>query len=103
VHYIDELSPLALSPDGQNLAYVVRGNHENKLDLIEQARTGVPWHAMRADILILNIKTGEKKNLTAGLASNWLPTWSPHGGSLAFFPIVMVPAKHGYGFGTCEK
>jgi dipeptidyl aminopeptidase/acylaminoacyl peptidase len=85
VHFIDELSPLAVSPDGQNLAYVVRGNRENKLDLVEQARTGVPWHAMRADIWILNIKTGEKKNLTTGLASNWLPTWSPHGGSLAFF------------------
>ena len=85
VRFVDELSPLAVSPDGQNLAYVVRGNHENKLDLIEQARTGVPWHAMRADIWILNIKTGEKKNLTARIASNWLPTWSPHGGLLAFF------------------
>ena len=85
INYFAEYSPLAVSPDGQNLAYAIRDNQESKLDLVEQARTGVPWYAMRADIWILNTKAGETKNPTAGVANNWLPSWSPDGKFLAFF------------------
>lgn len=84
-HYFAEYSPLAVSPDGETLAYVTRDNQESKFDLGEQARTGVPWHAQRADIWTVSTKTGETKNLTTGLANNWLPTWSPDGRFMAFF------------------
>jgi dipeptidyl aminopeptidase/acylaminoacyl peptidase len=85
MQYFAEYSPLAVTPDGQTLAYVIRNNQDNKDDWGERARTGIPWHARRGDIWILNIETGEKMNLTDGRANNWLPAWSPDGRLLAFF------------------
>lgn len=85
LHYFGE-SPFQFSPDGERLAYVVRDNQENNPNFREtQVRTGVPWHAMRADICIVAKKTGESINLTEGRANNWLPSWSPDGQFLAFF------------------
>ena len=86
VYYFAGYSPFQFSPDGERLAYVVRDNQKNNPDFREtQARTGVPWHATRADIFIGGRKTSESRNLTESRANNWSPTWSPDGQFLAFF------------------
>jgi dipeptidyl aminopeptidase/acylaminoacyl peptidase len=86
VHYFGEYSAFRFSPDGERLAYVVRDNQKSNPNFREtQARTGVPWHATRADIYIVERKTGESINLTESRANNWSPTWSPDGRFLAFF------------------
>jgi dipeptidyl aminopeptidase/acylaminoacyl peptidase len=75
------VSPVALSPDGKLLAYTVTRSRENTVD---ERRTEVPWYAQGGQIYVLNIYTGEERNLTAGEGNNWLPTWSPDGLYLAF-------------------
>jgi dipeptidyl aminopeptidase/acylaminoacyl peptidase len=47
--------------------------------------TGVVWWAVGGDIVILNSRTGETKNLTGGQSNNWSPAWSPDGRYLAFY------------------
>jgi len=74
-------SPVALSPDGKLLAYAVTQRHETR---IYEQRSGVPWYAQGCQIYVLNIYTGEERNLTAGKGNNWLPTWSPDASYLAF-------------------
>lgn len=86
VHYFGEISAFGFSPDAERLAYVVRDNEKSDPSYREtQARTGVPWHATRADIYIVVRKTGENINLTGSRANNWSPTWSPDSRFLAFF------------------
>jgi dipeptidyl aminopeptidase/acylaminoacyl peptidase len=85
VFYFGEYSPFGFSPDGERLAYVVRDNQKSTPNSREiQARTGVPWHATRADIYIVVKKTSESINLTGSRANNWSPTWSPDSRFLAF-------------------
>jgi dipeptidyl aminopeptidase/acylaminoacyl peptidase len=47
--------------------------------------TGVVWWAVGSDIVIVNSRTGETKNLTYGQGNNWAPVWSPDGRYLAFY------------------
>lgn len=46
---------------------------------------GVVFWGIGSDIVLVNIRTGETKNLTSGRDNNWSPFWSPDGKYLAFF------------------
>jgi dipeptidyl aminopeptidase/acylaminoacyl peptidase len=82
-----EYSPVAPSPDNRFVAYVVRPTVEtgaNGPSADAYVRTGISWNAARGDIYLLDVSTGEEKNLTGGMGSNWSPAWSPDGRHLAF-------------------
>src|SRR5579863_1732392 len=79
------LMPIALSPDGRQLAYTVQDNGRARpFDLGIYDRTGVPPGALGSDIWIQDIESGTVRNLSGGQGDNWLPAWSPDGHSLAF-------------------
>jgi dipeptidyl aminopeptidase/acylaminoacyl peptidase len=85
VNSFGQLIPFEFSPDAHWLAYTVKRNREAKpLNIETFARTGVRAFYSGTDVFIVNAKTGEAKNLTAGESANWLPTWSPDGKYLAF-------------------
>ena len=85
VHSFGQLIPIRFSPDGKWLAYTVKDNQKSEpLDVEMWAHTGVRGFYTGTDVWIVNIKTGETKNLTSGYGANWLPTWSPDGHYLAF-------------------
>jgi len=80
------VSPVAFSPDGKWIVYNVRDNQQRtEYDFEQQeARTGVPWEAIGAQLYILNVDTAAVVDLTRDKGSNWLPTWSHDGRYLAF-------------------
>jgi len=79
------ISPLALSPDGKYVAYMVQDN-ERVSPIGEERflRTGVPPEDLWGELWVSSVETGETKRLTSGKHSSWEPTWSPDGTSLAF-------------------
>ena len=79
------LMPIALSPDGRQLAYTVQDNGRPRpFDLGLYDRTGVPPWALGTDIWIQDMESGTVRNLSGGRGDNWLPAWSPDGHYLAF-------------------
>jgi len=101
VHQFGQLMPIALSPDGELIAYTVQDHRKVRTTGSEiYACTGVPPWAAGTDILVLNTHTGEERNLTGGKDDNWLPVWSLDGQYLAFLSDRGVAAKRGFGFGT---
>ncbi|MGO9520064.1 MAG: S9 family peptidase [Candidatus Korobacteraceae bacterium] len=85
IREFDELMPITLSQDGKWLAYTVR-DHQRIRPVDEETwyRTGVRDTFTGTDIYILNIGTGEPRNLTEGKNDNFMPVWSPDGRYLAF-------------------
>jgi dipeptidyl aminopeptidase/acylaminoacyl peptidase len=79
------LMPIALSPDGTQLAYTVKDNGRARaIDSRTYDRTGVPPWAAGTDISVQNIESGAIRNLTDSKGDNWLPVWSRDGHYLAF-------------------
>jgi dipeptidyl aminopeptidase/acylaminoacyl peptidase len=79
------LLPIALSPEGNELAYTVQDNGRARaFGLGTYDRSGVPPWGIAADIWIENTASGAARNLTGGHGDNWLPAWSPDGRYLAF-------------------
>jgi len=85
VKEIAEDSTLEISSNEKWLLYGSRDNRRTSKDSAEQYyREGVPWNAIGVDLLILNLTTGESKNLTEGKGNNWAAAWSPDGRYVAF-------------------
>lgn len=78
-------SPPIFSPDGKFLAFVVTDNARRRkaVDREGLIRSGVAWYGVASDIWISDLKSGERRNITAG-GNSWAPSWSPDGRYLAF-------------------
>lgn len=82
------LSPIALSPDGEWVAYTITNPSKRRThtdDASEYMRTGAPLTAEGAELWIANTKTGEMRNLTGSAGGSWDGVWSPDGAHLAFY------------------
>lgn len=78
-------APIQFSPDGKWLVITVKDNRKSaSASLDNYALTGVSSGTIGVDIFLVNVATGEMKNLTGGTGSNWAPCWSPDGHYLAF-------------------
>lgn len=81
--------PLSLCPgDEQWIAYQL--NDARRLQIrtgkyADLTSTGVPRLGAGGDIWLTNVRTGQSRNLTGGLGSNWALSWSPNGKYLAFY------------------
>lgn len=79
----------SISPDGQWVALAVQKTRKLEIDQRVSPRfwltpTGAPFEFSGSDIWILNIRTGEARDLTQGKGTSWDPAWSPDAHSLAF-------------------
>ena len=79
-----EDSPLAFSPDGEWISYVLRDDTAIRADEETFVRTGIPARSYGGKIWIVNRKTGENQTISEYAGSSWDPTWSPDGHYLAF-------------------
>jgi dipeptidyl aminopeptidase/acylaminoacyl peptidase len=80
-----QLMPIAVSPDGKQLAYTVQENEKMRAaNLKADARTGVASWAVGTDIYVQGMDSRTARNLTQSKGNNWLPAWSPNGRYLAF-------------------
>jgi dipeptidyl aminopeptidase/acylaminoacyl peptidase len=85
-----------LSPDGKMVAFAVSNVEKDKedADAGEEKEYGAVW--------LLSLETGEARQLTAGLAQDSNPQWSPEGGRIAFLStrgkkaqIYLIPVNGG--------
>jgi dipeptidyl aminopeptidase/acylaminoacyl peptidase len=88
MHVFGEVSPMAFSPDGRLLAFMVQDNRKivsgkNKSHET-YVRTGIYVRNRLGDVWVSNTETGETTSITGGKGSNWDPSWSPDGHYLAF-------------------
>jgi dipeptidyl aminopeptidase/acylaminoacyl peptidase len=81
--------PIALSPDGEWVAYTVKDDRKLESTKEERyayySRTGAFNEAVGCDVWITNTRTGESRNLTGGKGTSSSPVWSPDGEYLAFY------------------
>lgn len=77
--------PLALSPDGQLVAYTVLEPSRKESSGERFTATGVPIDQGASDIWISDLKGGKSRSLTQSKGSSWGPMWSPNGQLLAFY------------------
>src|SRR6266404_328122 len=85
IRHFAEYTPIAVSPDGQLVAYTVKANGRNHgISVGNYARTGTEWFAVGGDVYVVEVVTKRSQNLTEGRGNNSLPVWSPDGRFLAF-------------------
>lgn len=85
IRHFAEYTPIAVSPDGQLVAYTVRANGRNDgVATGNYARTGTEWFAVAGDVYVVDVATKRSQNLTGGRGNNSLPVWSSDGRFLAF-------------------
>ena len=86
----EERQPIARSPDGRYVAAAV--NRASRAAALAEpntryfVRSGIPaTEALGDDIWLIDLRTGEHIDITAGKGSSWGPAWSPDGRYLAFY------------------
>ena len=79
-----EFSRVAFSPDGGSLAFTIAERRAAATVGMETHVSWAPTIAGGTDIYVLNVTTGEMKNLTGGKGGSWQAVWSPDGHYLAF-------------------
>jgi dipeptidyl aminopeptidase/acylaminoacyl peptidase len=87
--YFSYGAPIALSPDGEWVAYTLGEHGRNKIAWDDNHRyftsTGNSVYMAHCDVWITNTISGESINLTEGKGASWGPVWSPNGKFLAFY------------------
>jgi dipeptidyl aminopeptidase/acylaminoacyl peptidase len=79
------LMPVRFSPDGQWLAYTVKGSRDFRSDdSANGGRAEVPEWLIGNNIYIANTTTGESRSLPDTGGDQWLPTWAPNSRYIAF-------------------
>ena len=81
-----ETGPIAVSPDGKWVAYMIRDNARNRCVNEDETyvRTGLECRVRGGEIWLTSTETSKTRVLTDGSSSSWEPTWSPDGNKLAF-------------------
>jgi len=93
--------PIALAPDGRQLAYTVQDNGRARaFDLGTYDRTGVSAWAVGTDIWIQDIESGAVRNLTEGKVTIGCPSGPLTGSLWRSFRVAMKAGRRDYGFGT---
>lgn len=78
-------APIAPSPDGRQVAYVVsRPSDEVLPEGISHTASGAPRAYAATAVWLTEVATGKSRNLTGDQGANWAAAWSPDGRMLAF-------------------
>lgn len=78
-------APIALSADGQQVAYVVsRPTEKTVPEGISYTATGAPHMYLATDVWVTDIPSGKTRDLTGKQGTSWAAAWSPDGRALAF-------------------
>jgi dipeptidyl aminopeptidase/acylaminoacyl peptidase len=81
--------PIALSPDGEWVAYTVKDDRKLESTQDERysdyTRSGAFTEALGCDVWIASTSSGQSRNLTQGNGTSSSPVWSPDGKYLALY------------------
>ncbi|MEZ4674310.1 MAG: S9 family peptidase [Caldilineaceae bacterium] len=86
---LEFLQDAQLSPDGQTVAYSLM----TVVSTDQKDSSVAPREEERSQIYLLSLKSGETRALTAGLAQDSTPRWSPDGRHIAFRSTRNGPAQ----------
>ena len=80
--------PIAVSADGNRLAVVTQSHRRRQtIEKVDERLlpTGLLVGSEGSEILLIDIKSGESRNLTPNWGTSYRPAWSPDGKKLAFY------------------
>ena len=79
--------PIAVSPNGTQLAVAVQSYSRKRVGAENDTYlpTGLSGLQEGSEIWIINVQSGESRNLTPNWGTSYRPAWSPDGKRLAFY------------------